>query len=89
MRERIKKALGECTARGRGFEYLVDAIEMYDDGATLKDIYSKIADKYGVGVNSVEKSVARVVSESFVESSFTPKAFIARIKERIMFELGE
>ncbi|MCM1367424.1 MAG: sporulation initiation factor Spo0A C-terminal domain-containing protein [Roseburia sp.] len=89
MRDEVKKLLKEAGIRGGGTEYIADAVILYKDGMTLKDIYAAIAKNRGVRTAAVEKSVARAVGETVSDAPCTPKAFIARIKERIMFELGE
>lgn len=89
MRDEVIKLLMQSGVRGNGLDNLADAVLLYDDDTTLKDIYAKIAESRGSKASTVEKSVAHAVGETVSDTPCTPKAFIARIKERILFELGE
>lgn len=72
-----------------GFDCLVDAVEMYSADRTLKSVYAEIALSRCKSVCAVEKAVAAAVSEAETDVPETPKAFIARVKERILFENKE
>lgn len=87
MREKTVKLLREYikSADGYGFDCLVDAVEMYSAEKTLKSVYAEIALSRCKSVCAVEKAVAVAVSEAETETPETPKAFIARVKERILF----
>ena len=87
MREKTVKLLREYikSADGYGFDCLVDAVEMYSAEKTLKSVYAEIALSRCKSVCAVEKAVA----EAETDTPETPKAFIARVKERILFENKE
>ncbi len=91
MREEINNILLEHgLRRGNGFECLADAVERYGDQTlSLKRIYAEIADRRGMSFSAVEKAVSSCVNSSEYDMQITPKAFIAQIKERIMFEIDE
>lgn len=93
MREKTVKLLREYikSADGYGFDCLVDAVEMYSAEKTLKSVYAEIALSRCKSVCAVEKAVAVAVavSEAETDTPETPKAFIARVKERILFENKE
>lgn len=89
MRDDIVKLLDGRIKYGKGFEYLIDAIELYRSGDTLKSIYAVIADKRNTSIAAVEKNIALAVESCDGDGPITPKAFIARAKERIMFDFGE
>lgn len=91
MRDKTKKVLGRYIKNGKAFEYIVDAVELYNsDGDSLKRIYKIIAEKYSVKPAAVDRSIALAVSGSEADfEEITPKEFIARIKEQILFEFDE
>ncbi len=72
----------------KGFDYLVEAVLLYDGQRSLKEIYAMIAAECGATRASVEKNVALCVDSALFDTT-TPKAFIACVKERIMFGFDE
>ena len=89
MREKTVKLLREYIKSADGYDCLVDAVEMYSAEKTLKSVYAEIALSRCKSVCAVEKAVAVAVSEAETDTPETPKAFIARVKERILFENKE
>lgn len=83
MREKILKFIGRS---GGSFDLLADVIEGYSPGNKIKDVYIKVGLMRNISAASVEKRVACAVGEI---SAYTPKAYVARVKERIMFDQGE
>lgn len=90
MREKTVTLLRRYIKRSSvGFDCLVDAVEMYSADRTLKSVYAEIALSRCKSVCAVEKAVAAAVSEAETDVPETPKAFIARVKESILFENKE
>lgn len=91
MRELISAELDKYLKYGKAYEYLLDAIELYDvkSGDTLKRVYGQVASAHRVTTEAVARCIALAVSNLADDNGITAKAFIARIKERIMFEIDE
>lgn len=90
MRDKITVELNKYIKRGKAFDYLVDAVELYDfNDGSLKCVYDKVAKMHGKTPSAIGRSISLAVSNSGVDDNVTSKAFIARIKERIMFEIDE
>ncbi|MCH5165762.1 MAG: hypothetical protein J1G01_05115 [Clostridiales bacterium] len=90
MRGRITAELDKYIKHGKAFDYLVDAIEMYDlSGDTLKRVFGEVAKKHNVSVCATERLVALAAANADTEKRMTAKELIAFIKERIMFEIDE
>lgn len=90
MRDNVIKMLKDKgISENKGFDYLIEAVLLYDGQKALKDIYRYIADMYGTTRGAVEKNVALCVGSTVFDTKVTPKAFIAEVKERIMFGFDE
>ena len=90
MRDRICTELNKYLKCGKAFDYLLDAVELYNtNGDTLKRVYAEVAARRNVKASAVERCISLAVSDTAVDRKITAKAFIAGIKERIMFDIDE
>lgn len=91
MQEQTERELNKYLDGGtKGYTYLVEAVESYDAGSTaLRDIYKTIAAKHNTTPSAVARTVDFAVNGIEADRHFTPKAFIAYIKERILLNNDE
>lgn len=80
------KSVCDTEKHGLGRSRLSRAIELYSPERTLKSVYFTIAEETGASYFAVEKSVALAVGQI---DDVTPKAYIAREKERLTFSYRE
>ena len=72
-----------------GYMYLCDAVELYKAGDSVAQVYREIALKHCKTPSAVAKAVSLCVNSANGDCEIKPKALIAEIKERILFEFGE
>ena len=91
MRKAIESILSKhINKRLKGFGYLLEAVELYNTGGdSLTRIYAEISSRHKTSAANVARCVAHAVENAELAGNTTPKAFIAGIKERIMFENDE
>lgn len=88
--EKIKKLLdGYGLPHGAGYAYLCDAVELYQTGDSVEQVYREIALRHCKTPSAVAKAVSLCVGSADSDTDIKPKALIARVKERILFEFDE
>ncbi len=68
---------------------MIEAIDLYAPEISLNDIYSDIAAKHNTTANAVARCISLCVDAADTEYKLTAKELIARVKDRIMFDLNE
>ena len=69
-----------------GFKYLLEAIENYFPGQSLKEMAKPISGKYNVGEDNFKKTCGKIIKKSIAMPDATLRKYVAFVYARVIIK---